>query len=130
MDSYSIIIKPHVTEKTMNLIDKNNEITFVVKRDANKSQIKRAFEELYEEKVARVTTHITPRGNKVAFIKLVEEEMAEELEISINGIRYYIKKLKKAERLIRVGSTKKGHWKIDKKEKRFSRQNETKNIKL
>ena len=32
MDSYSIIIKPHVTEKTMNLIDKNNEITFVVKR--------------------------------------------------------------------------------------------------
>ena len=56
--------------------------------------------------------------------------MAEELEISINGIRYYIKKLKKAERLIRVGSTKKGHWKIDKKEKRFSRQNETKNIKL
>ena len=30
MDSYSIIIKPHVTEKTMNLIDKNNEITFVV----------------------------------------------------------------------------------------------------
>ena len=25
MDSYSIIIKPHVTEKTMNLIDKNNE---------------------------------------------------------------------------------------------------------
>lgn len=36
MDSYSIIIKPHVTEKTMNLIDKNNEITFVVKRDANK----------------------------------------------------------------------------------------------
>ena len=49
MDSYSIIIKPHVTEKTMNLIDKNNEITFVVKRSANKGQIKRAFEELYEE---------------------------------------------------------------------------------
>ena len=47
MDSYSIIIKPHVTEKTMNLIDKNNEITFVVKRDANKGQIKRAFEDAY-----------------------------------------------------------------------------------
>ena len=62
--------------------------------------------------------------------QITAEEMAEELEISINGIRYYIKKLKKAERLIRVGSTKKGHWKIDKKEKRFTRQNETKNIKL
>ena len=66
MDSYSIIIKPHVTEKTMNLIDKNNEITFVVKRDANKGQIEGALEELYEEKVARVTTHITPRGNKAS----------------------------------------------------------------
>ena len=83
MDSYSIIIKPHVTEKTMNLIDENNEITFVVRRSANKKQIKRAFEELYEEQVARVNTHITPKGEKVAYIKLVEEEMAEELAVRI-----------------------------------------------
>ena len=53
MDSYSVIIKPHVTEKTMNLIDLNNEIAFVVNRKANKRQIKFAFEDLYEEKVAR-----------------------------------------------------------------------------
>ena len=83
MDAYSIIIKPHVTEKTMNLIDLNNEITFVVRRSANKAQIKRAFEELYEEKVAKVNTHITPKGEKVAYIKLVEEEMAEELAVRI-----------------------------------------------
>ena len=60
MDAYSIIIKPHVTEKTMNLIDQNNEITFVVRRTANKGQIKRAFEQLYEEKVERVNTQIPP----------------------------------------------------------------------
>ena len=83
MDSYSIIIKPHVTEKTMNLIDENNEITFVVRRTANKKQIKRAFEELYEEKVERVNTHINTKGEKVAYIKLVEEEMAEELAVRI-----------------------------------------------
>ena len=83
MDSYSIIIKPHVTEKTMNLIDENNEITFVVRRSANKKQIKRAFEELYEEQVARVNTHITPKGEKVAYIKLEEEEMAEELAVRL-----------------------------------------------
>ena len=83
MDSYSIIIKPHVTEKTMNLIDENNEITFVVRRSANKMQIKRAFVDLYEEEVDRVNTHITPKGEKVAYIKLVEEEMAEELAVRI-----------------------------------------------
>lgn len=83
MDSYSIIIKPHVTEKTMNLIDLNNELVFVVNRKSNKKEIKRAFEELYEEKVERVNTHITPKGVKVAFIKLVEEEMAEELAVKL-----------------------------------------------
>ena len=83
MDSYSIIIKPHVTEKTMNLIDENNEITFVVRRSANKMQIKKAFEELYEEKVEKVNTHISPKGEKVAYIKLVEEEMAEELAVRL-----------------------------------------------
>ena len=83
MDSYSIIIKPHVTEKTMNLIDLNNVISFVVLRSANKKQIKRAFEELYEEEVARVNTHITTKGEKVAYIKLVEEEMAEELAVRL-----------------------------------------------
>ena len=83
MDSYSIIIKPHVTEKTMNLIDLNNVISFVVLRSANKKQIKRAFEELYEEKVERVNTHITTKGQKVAYIKLVEEEMAEELAVRL-----------------------------------------------
>ena len=83
MDSYSIIIKPHVTEKTMNLIDENNEITFIVRRSANKKQIKRAFEDLFEEKVEKVNTLINTKGEKVAYIKLVEEEMAEELAVRI-----------------------------------------------
>ena len=83
MDPYSIIVRPHITEKTMNLIDQENELTFEVRRTSNKPQIKRAFEELYEEKVERVNTHITPKGEKVAYIKLVEEEMAEELAVRI-----------------------------------------------
>jgi large subunit ribosomal protein L23 len=83
MDSYSVIIKPHVTEKTMNLIDLNNVITFVVNRKANKNQIKYAFEDLYDEKVENVNTHITPKGVKVAYIKLVEEEMAEEIAVRL-----------------------------------------------
>lgn len=41
MDPYKIIVKPHVTEKTMNLIDQNNELAFVVRRTSTKAQIKR-----------------------------------------------------------------------------------------
>ena len=83
MDTYSIIIKPHVTEKTMNLIDFNNEITFIVHRRANKKQIKRAFEELYDEKVEKVNTLINSKGEKVAYIKLVEDDMAEDLAVRL-----------------------------------------------
>ena len=40
------------------------------------------------------------------------EEMQKKLFMTVNGVKYYIKKLKKEERLIRVGSTKKGYWKV------------------
>ena len=83
MDLYSIIIKPHVSEKSMNLIEANNEIAFVVNRNANKRQIKWAFESLYEEEVERINTHISPKGEKIAFIKLVEEEMAEDVAVRL-----------------------------------------------
>ena len=60
--------------------------TFTILDDKNTKllvnrAIDRLFEDLYEEKVERVNTHITPRGVKVAYIKLVEEEMAEELAV-------------------------------------------------
>ena len=83
MDPYTIIVKPQVTEKTMNLIDQNNELTFVVSRKANKITIKRAFEQLYDVKVVKVNTHITPKGVKVAYIKLSEEDDAEDIAVKI-----------------------------------------------
>ena len=78
MDPYKIIVKPHVTEKTMNLIDQNNELAFVVRRTSTKAQIKKAFEQLYDQEVARVNTHITPKGVKLAYVKLTEEGEAED----------------------------------------------------
>ena len=83
MDPYAIIVKPHVTEKTMNLIDQNNELTFVVRRTATKSQIKKAFEFLYDEEVVRVNTHITSKGLKLAYVKLAEEGEAEDVAVKM-----------------------------------------------
>ena len=40
IDPYDIIYHPFVTEKTMNFMEKNNALEFVVKRDANKKIIK------------------------------------------------------------------------------------------
>jgi large subunit ribosomal protein L23 len=83
MDPYSIIMRPHITEKTMNLIDQENELTFEVLRTSNKPQIKRAFEALYDTKVKNVNTHINSKGIKVAYIKLDEEGKAEDLAVKI-----------------------------------------------
>jgi large subunit ribosomal protein L23 len=81
MDPYSVIVRPHVTEKTMNLIDQNNELTFVVLRESNKSSIKSAFELLFDEKVKNVNTHISPKGLKLAYIQLTEESKAEDIAV-------------------------------------------------
>ncbi|MGV8144405.1 MAG: 50S ribosomal protein L23 [Methanothermobacter sp.] len=83
MDYYSIIVKPHLTEKSMNAIDNNNELTFMVRRTASKSQIKNAFEELYAVKVERVNTQITSRGEKMAYIKLEAEHSAEDIAVKM-----------------------------------------------
>jgi len=83
MDPYSVIVKPHVTEKTMNLIDQNNELTFVVNHKSNKSSVKEAFEVLFDEKVERVNIHYNSKGLKIAYVKLIGENVAEDIAIKI-----------------------------------------------
>ncbi len=57
MDPRDIIIKPHISEKTMLEIEKNNNYTFKVALKANKTEIKRAIEEIFGVKVLKVNTN-------------------------------------------------------------------------
>ena len=53
---YDVILKPVVTEKSMNLMG-NKEYTFLVHPEANKTLIKEAVEKMFEgTKVQRVNT--------------------------------------------------------------------------
>ncbi len=52
---YDIIIKPVISEKTMELLEEN-KYTFLVDRRANKVEIKKAVEELFDVKVEKVNT--------------------------------------------------------------------------
>ncbi len=51
---YGIIEKPLVTEKSTVLQDIRNQFTFKVRREANKSEIKKAVESLFEVHVEKV----------------------------------------------------------------------------
>jgi large subunit ribosomal protein L23 len=54
-DYTDIIIKPVVTEKSMNLLA-DNTYTFIVDKKANKTEVKNAIEKLFEVKVEKVNT--------------------------------------------------------------------------
>ena len=55
MTSHDIIRRPVITEKSMAAMAEN-KYTFIVQINANKSQIKRAVEEVFGVKVANVQT--------------------------------------------------------------------------
>ncbi|MFX0205381.1 MAG: 50S ribosomal protein L23 [Candidatus Hodarchaeota archaeon] len=79
MESHEIIIEPLVTEATFNEVEANNRVVFIVARKANKFQIKRAVQELFDVKVIKVNTLIGSDGRKKAFVKLDEESSAMDL---------------------------------------------------
>ena len=62
-DDYKIILRPVITEKSTLLKEKNREICFEVKLDANKVEIKKATERLFKVKVDRVRI-IRKRGKR------------------------------------------------------------------
>ncbi|HIE13723.1 TPA: 50S ribosomal protein L23 [Candidatus Bathyarchaeota archaeon] len=70
MDPHAIILYPLMTEVTSRLLETENKLVFAVDRRAKKGDTKRAVEELYNVKVARVNTLITREGKKKAFVKL------------------------------------------------------------
>lgn len=55
-DNYQIILRPHITEKSA-LLREDNKYCFVVSRDANKTEIKRAAEELFDIKGSIIDVH-------------------------------------------------------------------------
>lgn len=57
---YDIIKKPLLTEKSSNLQETRNQYSFRVHSKANKSEVKKAIEAIFEVKVARVNVHNMP----------------------------------------------------------------------
>jgi large subunit ribosomal protein L23 len=62
-DPYEIIIKPLITEKSTWLKEKNREVCFEVDPRANKSEIKKAAEQLFKVKIEKVRIQ-NKRGKK------------------------------------------------------------------
>ncbi len=64
-----ILIKPIVTEKMTDQGETLNRFGFVVRRDANKAEIKKAVEDLYNVTVASVNTMVYGGKRKSRYTK-------------------------------------------------------------
>jgi len=78
-----VIKYPLVSEDAVTLIEAENKITFIVDLAASKNDIRRAVEELYEVKVDRVNSVITPQGRKKALVKLAPDYKASDLAVRL-----------------------------------------------
>ncbi|MCQ2815264.1 MAG: 50S ribosomal protein L23 [Bacilli bacterium] len=66
---YAVIIKPIITEKAMALMQNSNKVTVKVAPNANKAEVKFAFERIFQVKVekvqiANVRAKATTRGTR------------------------------------------------------------------
>jgi ribosomal protein uL23 len=78
-----VIIRPVVTEASLEAVDEENKLIFYVIRTANKNTIKWAVESLYEVVVEKVNTLIMPDGKKKALVRLAPEYSAAEVATNL-----------------------------------------------
>ncbi len=78
-NEWEILSHPLMTEKSIGLIEKENKLVFIVNVRSNKVDIKSAVEKAFDSKVDTVTTAITRKGQKKAYVKLAKDFSASEI---------------------------------------------------
>ena len=75
---HRIILHAYVTEKSMDEMERQNKLEFVVDRRANRADIRKAVEATYQCKVEKITVKIV-RAGKIATVRLTKEFSAEDI---------------------------------------------------
>ena len=83
MKPHEVILYPLMTERSVNMIENENKLVFIVNRRANKHDIARAARELYDIETDSVRTLITSKGLKKAFVKLTDRYDDSDLAIRL-----------------------------------------------
>ena len=83
MQPNDVIKYPMMTERSVNMIENENKLIFIVNRKAEKKDIAKAVKELYQVEAETVRTLITRQGEKKAFVKLKAGYDASEVAIKL-----------------------------------------------
>lgn len=75
-----------MTEKCVRMIESQNKLVFVVRRQARKVQIRKAVESAFQSPVSSVTTAIDQKGRKRAFVKFGQAGAAGDIAVRLGII--------------------------------------------
>jgi len=78
-----VFLHPLVSEKAVDMIEKENKITFIVKKDADKALVKKLFEEEFKVKVDRANIINDMKGRKKAIIKVNKQYKASDIAMKL-----------------------------------------------
>ena len=81
-EANKIVIRPYITEKTFAMVENEQKICFLVKKEASKPMIQEAVKILYHENTIDVKTSRTIYGKK-AFVKFESTDKARDLATKI-----------------------------------------------
>lgn len=76
MNQHTIIKHVLSTEKSIRLMELENNLIFVVNNKATKKEIKKAIEEMFRVQVDSVRTFVTPNSEKRAYVKFSQKNPA------------------------------------------------------
>lgn len=85
-DPWQILRHPHLTEKSMNMIENMNRLVFIVDRRATKLSVQEAVEHGFSVKVTDVNLSITRKGEKKAYVTLSSSHNAGEIATRLGMI--------------------------------------------
>ncbi len=80
------LLYPIATEKAVNMIERDNMITFVVDMRATKPEIKKEFEEEFKVKVTKIGILRSTRNFKKAFITIDRASKASDIALKLKLI--------------------------------------------
>lgn len=78
-DAWSVLMYPQLAEKSMNMVELENKLVFVVNKKSTKEEIKEAIESKFNVRVIKVNVEVTMKGEKKAYIKLHPDDSAADI---------------------------------------------------
>ena len=86
IDPHDVIQYPLSTEKSIRQIEFDNKLIFAVNPRATKNDVKKAVEQLFNVKVAKVNIQNSFNGYKKAYVKLAAESLASDVSADLGLI--------------------------------------------